>query len=267
MLLKLKEYRNNLLNILCKGYPNFTRKELTVLILTGKVYVNSHKERNPKALILKNSKIQLIENESRQFVSRGGNKLFESLEAFDIIIKDKICVDVGASTGGFTDCLLQNGARLVYAVDVGFNQLAYKLRVDSRVKIFEKTNIFDIHQFDIKPDLAVIDVSFRSVVSICANLIDKLSNQLIIALIKPQFELKGLGLDLKNFNGIVESKYLGQILEKVIKKFYDNNLQVKDILKLKTKGRKGNQEFMFLIVKSSFVSFKQSLVVLKNINF
>ncbi|QFP41842.1 TlyA family RNA methyltransferase [Borrelia miyamotoi] len=263
----MKEYRNSLLNMLCKSYPNLTRKELTVLILTGRVYVNSHKERNPKVLLLRNSEIKLVEGESRQFVSRGGNKLFESLEIFKIMIKDKICIDVGASTGGFTDCLLQNGAKLVYAVDVGFNQLAYKLRVDSRVRVFEKTNIFDIKQFDIQPDLAVIDVSFRSVVSICADLIDKLSNKFIIALIKPQFELKGLDLDIRNFNGIVENKYLSKILDKIIRKFYDNNLQVKDILKLKTKGRKGNQEFMFLIVKDSSVSLVQSLLLLKDINF
>ncbi|AHH03501.1 23S rRNA (cytidine(1920)-2'-O)-methyltransferase [Borrelia nietonii YOR] len=263
----MKEYRNSLLNVLCKTYPSLTREELRVLILTGRIYVNSHKERNPKVLLLRNSKIDLVEDKSRQFVSRGGFKLFESLETFKITVKDKICIDVGASTGGFTDCLLQKGAKLVYAVDVGFNQLSYKLRVDPRVRVFEKTNIFDIKQFDMQPNLAVIDVSFRSVVSICTNLIDKLSDKLIVALVKPQFELKGLHLDIKEFNGIVENRYLSEILEKVIRKFYDNNLQIKNILKLTTKGRKGNQEFMFLVVKDSSINLAQSLALIGDINF
>lgn len=263
----MKEYRNSLLNVLCKNYPGLTREELRILILTGRVYVNSHKERNPKVLLLRNSKINLIESESRQFVSRGGHKLFESLETFKITVKDKICIDVGASTGGFTDCLLQEGAKLVYAVDVGFNQLSYKLRVDPRVKVFEKTNIFAIKQFDIQPNLAVIDVSFRFVISICANLIDKLSDKLIVVLVKPQFELKGLNLDIKDFNGVVGKRYLSKILNKVIKKFYDNNLQIKNILKLATKGRKGNQEFMFLVVKDNSMNLMQSLALLDDINF
>ncbi len=256
-----------MLNILCKNYPSLTREELRILILTGRVYVNSHKERNPKVLLFKNSKIDLVEGKSRQFVSRGGNKLFESLESFNITVKDKICIDVGASTGGFTDCLLQGGAKLVYAVDVGFNQLSYKLRTDPRVRVCEKTNIFDIKQFDVQPNLAVIDVSFRSVISICANLIDRLSDNLIVVLVKPQFELKGLDLYIKNFNGIVENRYLSKILDKVIKKFYYNNLQIKNILKLTTKGRKGNQEFMFLVVKDSSINLEKSLGLLGDIKF
>ncbi|AWG42878.1 TlyA family rRNA (cytidine-2'-O)-methyltransferase [Candidatus Borreliella tachyglossi] len=263
----MKEYKNSLLNLLCKRYPSLTREELTVLILTGKAYVNSHKERNPKVLLLKTSKINLVISESRRFVSRGGNKLFEALETFKITVRDKICVDVGASTGGFTDCLLQEGAKLVYSIDVGFNQISYRLRIDSRVRVFEKTNIFDIKQFDIPPNLAVIDVSFRSAVSICANLIDKLVDKFIIVLIKPQFELKGLDLNIKGFSGVVENKYLSQILDKVIRKFYDSNLQVKNILKLKTKGRKGNQELMFWVVKDSLVNLEQSLALLRDINF
>ncbi len=246
---------------------HLTRDELRILILTGRVYVNSHKEKNPKVVILKNSKIDLIESKSEQFVSRGGHKLFESLGAFKIIVKDKICVDVGASTGGFTDCLLQQGAKLVYAVDVGLNQLSYKLRIDPRVRVFEKTNIFDVKQFDIQPNLAVIDVSFRSVIGICADLIDKLSDKLIIALVKPQFELKFLDLNIKDFDGVVESKYLNEILNKVIEKFYDNNLQIKGILKLTTKGRKGNQEFMFLVSRDSRADLVKSLAFLDDIDF
>ncbi|ACH93450.1 TlyA family RNA methyltransferase [Borrelia duttonii] len=263
----MREYKNSLLNVLCRNYPSLTRDELRILIVTGRVYVNSHKEKNPKVLVLKNSKIELVESKSKQFVSRGGDKLFEALEIFKIVVKDKICVDVGASTGGFTDCLLQEGAKLIYAVDVGLNQLSYKLRIDPRVKVFEKTNIFNIKKFDIQPNLAVIDVSFRSVISICANLIDKLSDKLIIALVKPQFELKDLDLNIRDFNGIVEHKYLNEILNKVIKKFYDNYLQIKGILKLTTKGRKGNQEFMFLVSKNSGVNLMQSLAFLDDIDF
>ncbi|QMU99277.1 TlyA family rRNA (cytidine-2'-O)-methyltransferase [Borrelia sp. A-FGy1] len=262
----MKEYRNSLLNLLCKKYPNLTREKLRILILTGKVYVNSHKEKNPKALLLKKSVISLAQNETSQFVSRGGYKLLEALEAFKIVVKDKICVDVGASTGGFTDCLLQKGAKLVYAIDVGFNQLSYKLRIDPRVRVFERTNIFDMNKFEIFPNLAVIDVSFRSSVNICADMLNKLSDGFIIALIKPQFELKGLDLDIENFSGVVETRYLDKILDKIVRKFYAKNLQVKDILKLKIKGKKGNQEFMFLVTKNSLLDLGKSLGLLKNLN-
>ncbi len=169
-----------------------------ILILTGNIYVNSHKEKNPKVLINKTSKIDLVENNACQtFVSRGGYKLLEALKDFKIEVKNKICVDVGSSTGGFTDCLLQCGANFVYSVDVGTNQLSYKLRIDPRVKVLERTNIFDVTEFKIVPNFAVVDVSFRSSISICVNLIDKLSDNFIIVLIKPQFEVKSLNLDIK----------------------------------------------------------------------
>ncbi|WKC58060.1 TlyA family RNA methyltransferase [Borrelia sp. P9F1] len=262
----MREYRDSLLNLLCQSYPNLTRDELRILILTGSVYVNSHKELNPKVLLVKSSAISLIRAESNQFVSRGGGKLLEALESFEISVQGKICVDVGASTGGFTDCLLQKGALLVYAVDVGFNQLSYKLRVDPRVRVYEKTNIFDIKKFDISPNLAVVDVSFRSAVGVCVDLINKLSDGFIIALIKPQFELKELDLDIKDFSGVVDTRYLTKILDKVIRKFHDNNLQVKNILKLEIKGRKGNQEFMFLITNNDVSGLSQSLELLQSIN-
>ena len=159
------------------------------------------------------------------------------------------------------------GASLVYAIDVGFNQLSYKLRIDPRVRVFEKTNIFDINQFDMCPNLAVIDVSFRSAISICVDLINKISDGFIITLIKPQFELKGLDLDIKDFSGVVETRYLAKILDKVIRKFYDNKLQVKNILELKIKGRKGNQEFMFLVTKDSMFELEQALALLNNLNY
>ncbi|EED29254.1 TlyA family RNA methyltransferase [Borreliella garinii] len=263
----MKGFRNNLLNILCKRYPKKTREELMILILTGNIYVNSHKEKNPKVLINKTSKIDLVENACQTFVSRGGYKLLEALKDFKIEVKNKICVDVGSSTGGFTDCLLQCGANFVYSVDVGTNQLSYKLRIDPRVKVLERTNIFDVTEFKIVPNFAVVDVSFRSSISICVNLIDKLSDNFIIVLIKPQFEVKSLNLDIKNFNGVVNGDYLKTILQSVIEKFYKNKLQVKNILKLKTKGKKGNQEFMFLVVRSSVLNIVSSMQLLNNIEF
>lgn len=238
-----------------------------ILILTGNIYVNSHKEKNPKVLINKTSKIDLVENACQTFVSRGGYKLLEALKDFKIEVKNKICVDVGSSTGGFTDCLLQCGANFVYSVDVGTNQLSYKLRIDPRVKVLERTNIFDVTEFKIVPNFAVVDVSFRSSISICVNLIDKLSDNFIIVLIKPQFEVKNLNLDIKNFNGVVNADYLKTILQSVIEKFYKNKLQVKNILKLKTKGKKGNQEFMFLVVRSSILNIVSSMQLLNNIEF
>ena len=167
-----------------------SREKAKALIMEGIVYVNGNKESKPGAQISEDSSIEVRGN-PLPYVSRGGLKLEKALKVFDVDLKDKVCIDCGASTGGFTDVLLQNGAKLVYAVDVGYGQLAWKLRTDPRVINLERTNVRYIDR-EIIPDpidLAVMDASFISLKlllpAVSALLTD---NADLICLIKPQFE-------------------------------------------------------------------------------
>ncbi|MBM7622769.1 TlyA family RNA methyltransferase [Sporohalobacter salinus] len=158
-----------------------------------------------------------IKGKVHPYVSRGGLKLEKSLEVFDVEVKDKVIIDIGASTGGFTDCALQHGASKVYAVDVGYGQLAWKLRKDERVVNHERTNARYLtpDDFDTKFDLATIDVAFISLTKILPALIELLTpTGDILALIKPQFEA---GPENVNNNGVVKDFEIHhEVIEKII---------------------------------------------------
>jgi len=159
------------------------------LIMAGKVLVDGQKADKPGKFFSVDASIEIREN--TPYVSRGGLKLAKALRDFDIDVSGKVAIDVGASTGGFTDCLLQHGAKFVYAVDVGYGQLAWKLRNDPRVKVLERTNIRYVQRSDFSKriELATVDVSFislRKVLPVVATLFNKSGD--IIALVKPQFE-------------------------------------------------------------------------------
>ena len=178
-------------------------------ILAGDVLIND--ERITKAgYQIGIEKEYDIRVKSMPYVSRGGFKLEKALKTFDLNVKDRICLDAGASTGGFTDCLLQNGAKFVYAVDVGYGQLDWKIRSDERVKPIEKTNLKICKPEDIysenepRADLLVCDVSFISLEKVLPNfqkLLD--TNQELICLIKPQFEA---GKELVEKGGVIKNK-------------------------------------------------------------
>ena len=186
------------------GYVD-SRERAKRLIMAGNVFVNGHPVNKPGKNISPKAEIQ-VKNSDIPYVSRGGLKLEKALQNFDVEVRDKVAIDVGASTGGFTDCLLQHGAKFVYAVDVGYGQLAWKLRIDPRVKVFERTNIRYVEKsnFDREIEIATIDVSFislRKVLFVAKKLLSKsLGGKVgvsegkgdrsgdIIALIKPQFE-------------------------------------------------------------------------------
>ena len=159
------------------------------LIMAGKVLVDGQKADKPGKNVSVNASIEILED--MPYVSRGGLKLEKALREFNIDVRGKVAIDIGASTGGFTDCLLQHGAKFVYAVDVGYGQLAWKLRNDLRVKVLERTNIRYVQRsdFDKQIELATIDVSFISlqkVLPVMVKLFNGKGN--VIALIKPQFE-------------------------------------------------------------------------------
>lgn len=165
-----------------------SRLQAKRLILAGAVKVNNNSHLKPGQRISPDAKIEVAH--PPKYVSRGGLKLEKALQEFEITVQNRVAIDVGASTGGFTDCLLQHGADFVYAVDVGYGQLAWKLRKDPRVQVLDKTNIryIDQHIFSHPLEIAVIDVSFISLRKVLPVVIEKLGVSEIIALVKPQFE-------------------------------------------------------------------------------
>ena len=166
-----------------------SRLQAKRLILAGAVKVNSNSLVKPGQRVSPNAVIEV--EEPPKYVSRGGLKLEKALQDFKITVRNRVAIDVGASTGGFTDCLLQHGADFVYAVDVGYGQLAWKLRKNPRVHVLDKTNIryIDQHLFSHPIDIAVIDVSFISLRKVIPVVIERLAVSEVIALVKPQFEV------------------------------------------------------------------------------
>src|SRR4051794_32001716 len=219
-----------------------TRSRAQALVLAGHVRVGlgdgGRTDRKPGDLLPTDSPVELVAQE--RYVSRGGHKLEAALEAFDISPADRVCVDVGASTGGFTDVLLQRGARRVYAVDVGYGQLHYRLRNDPRVVSLERTNIRFLTELPEPADLGVVDVSFISL-KLALPPMFKLVKAEIVALIKPQFEA---GREHVGKGGVVRD---ASVRKQVI-----NDLQVwstsqpwtlQDTVESPIKGPAGNVEY------------------------
>jgi 23S rRNA (cytidine1920-2'-O)/16S rRNA (cytidine1409-2'-O)-methyltransferase len=227
-----------------------SRERAKALILSGDVKVNGSPVNKAGTLIDEDAEIELTAKDI-PFVSRGGLKLEKAINEFGIDVKDKVAVDVGASTGGFTDCLLQYGAKKVYAVDVGYGQLAWKLRKDTRVVVIERKNIRYIKPSDIgePADIAAIDVSFISlklVLPVVKNLLK--DNGEIIALIKPQFEV---GKGEVGKGGIVREKEKHEKVISEIKSFaIDLGLKVLNVTESPITGQKGNVEFLIYLLRS-----------------
>lgn len=225
------------------------------LILEGKVLLDGRVAIKPNEQVTEESSIEIIE--PQKYVSRGGLKLEFALKEFGIDIADKIALDIGASTGGFTDCLLQHGAKKVYAVDVGKGLISLKLRNDPRVVLIEGVNARYLSQAEIKEliDIATIDVSFISVLKILPNIIPILRDEGdIVSLIKPQFE--GERKFLKK--GVVKDKDLHiLILNKLFEEIKNLGLTIVDLTYSPIKGGEGNIEFFFHIKRNGvFVSIE-----------
>ncbi|MCX5796499.1 MAG: TlyA family RNA methyltransferase [Elusimicrobia bacterium] len=169
-----------------------SRARAQAAILAGQVKVDGHPDAKAGTSLLADARVDVI-GDPNPFVSRGGLKLAAALDRFPVAVAGRVCLDVGASTGGFTDCLLSRGAARVYAVDVGTAQLHAKLRADPRVKSFEQFHAKDLRpgMFDPRPDLAVVDVSFISLAKVLPHVLPCLARPFdILALVKPQFELE-----------------------------------------------------------------------------
>ena len=227
-----------------------SRAKAKSMIMLGKILVDGVKIDKAGTLINRDAKIEVIGHEM-PFVSRGGFKLQKALEVFKIDLKKKICADIGASTGGFTDCMLQHEAKKVYAVDVGYGQLAWKLRNDERVVNLERTNIRNVTKENIAEDLdfASIDVSFISlekVLPVVKNLLAVDGE--VVCLIKPQFEA---GRENVGKKGVVKDKKIhAEVIEKILTFAQISEFKICGLDFSPIKGPEGNIEFLAHLSKN-----------------
>ena len=222
-----------------------SREKAKAVIMAGSVYVDGQKEDKAGSVFDEESAQIEVRGHALPYVSRGGLKLEKALKVFPITLADKICMDIGASTGGFTDCMLQNGAAKVYSVDVGYGQLDWKLRQDERVVCMEKTNFRYMTPEDIPDvlDFASVDVSFISLDKILTPAYALLKEQgEMVALIKPQFEA---GREKVGKKGVVrEPQTHIEVLEQFLKTAQENDFSVCGLTFSPVKGPEGNIEFL-----------------------
>ena len=243
--------RKALLALLVELFPDVEKKELFAEILCGRVKVNGETIKDPKRNISVDSQPEIA---FKKYVSRGGYKLERVLSDWNISVDGRGFLDAGSSTGGFTDCLLQGGASFVHAVDVGYNQLNYRLRVHERVYVHERTNIMHLEKLDPEPYAAVADLSFRSITNAAAKLLTLVSGKMLIALVKPQFEIRNPGDD---FDGVLrEPVEIYTVVSGVLKELWHERAFVERIALSPLRGRKGNQELLFLITNNESCSLK-----------
>lgn len=226
-----------------------SREKAKAVIMAGIVYVENQKEDKAGSMFPDTVKIEVRGN-TLKYVSRGGLKLEKAMTHFGVTLDKKVCMDVGASTGGFTDCMLQNGAVRVYAIDVGRGQLDWKLRQDERVVCMEKTNIRYVKPEDLgEPiDFSSIDVSFISLSKVLGPIRDYLTdNGQITALIKPQFEA---GREKVGKKGVVRDKSTHiEVIENVIAYALSIGFRVLDLTFSPIKGPEGNIEYLVHLEK------------------
>lgn len=244
-----------------KGFFD-SREKAKRSIMAGLVFVDGIREDKSGVKVREDALVEV--KETMKYVSRGGYKLEKAIDSFEIDLENKICLDIGASTGGFTDCMLQKGAKKVYAIDVGYGQLAWELRTDERVVCMEKTNIRYVKEEDLEDegDFASIDVSFISlskVLKVVMNLLKE--NGEIVALIKPQFEA---GREKVGKKGVVrDPKVHEEVIINVIEYGLTEYLYLKGLSYSPIKGPEGNIEYLAYFSKDkdeSIVDYEYNLV-------
>lgn len=225
-----------------------SREKAKAAIMSGVIFINDDKMDKPGTKVDVESNIMIKEN-IHPYVSRGGLKLDKAIKEFQLTLSDRIMMDIGASTGGFTDCALQNGVVKVYTIDVGYGQLAWKLRNDPRVEVMERTNFRYLKPEDLHgelPNFVTIDVSFISVKLILANLVSFLQpDSEVVALIKPQFEA---GRQYVGKNGIVkDSSTHIEVLTTVLQAAKELNFTTLGLTYSPIQGGEGNIEFLLYL--------------------
>jgi len=227
-----------------------TKSKAQAAILAGKVKIGMEKITKAGFQINEDEKLQ-ITVEKNPYVSRGGFKIEKAIKEFGIDLKDKICLDAGASTGGFSDCLLQNGASKIYAVDVGYGQLDWKLRSDDRVVVIERTNIKncsaqDIYgEMPIESDFLCADLSFISIKKVLENFKNLIREKAMVLLIKPQFEA---GRDKIQKGGVVrDPKIHFEVIKNVIEFAQTLELYPQNLTSSPITGPSGNIEYLIFL--------------------
>ena len=247
-----------------------TRQKAQGLILAGKVKdINGKIFDKPGQQVLIGTEF-IIESEP-QFVSRGGEKLLEAFKKLKINVKDRVCIDAGISTGGFTDCLLQQGAKMVYGIDVGYGQTAWKLRKNPKVKLFERSNIRNLKPLDIYseesllPNFVVADLSFISLKLVLQPINNLLSGDFIevIFLIKPQFEV---GKDRVSKGGVVrKAEYHIEAIESVINAAEQMQWNIQGLVASPLVGPAGNHEYLAWMSKIGMSNAKIDINFIENL--
>ena len=226
-----------------------SRERAKACIMEGKVYVNDQKVDKAGEKVSVNAHIE-YRGDTLKYVSRGGLKLEKAMKSYNISLENKVCMDIGASTGGFTDCMLQNNASKVFSVDVGYGQFAWKLRTDERVVCMERTNIRYVTPEDIGEllDFASIDVSFISLKKIMPATLNLLKdNGEVVALIKPQFEA---GREKVGKKGVVrEMSTHKEVVHDIIDFLKEQNLNILGVGFSPIKGPEGNREYLVYFSK------------------
>ena len=232
------------------GYAE-SREKAKALIMAGLVYVNNQKSDKPGTTVKPDDIIE-FRGAAPKYVSRGGLKLEKAVENFGFSLEGAFCADIGASTGGFTDCMLQNGAVKVYAIDVGYGQLAWKLRTDERVVNLERTNFRYVTENEIpdKLDFCSVDVSFISlalIIPVMKTIMKE--NAQAVCLIKPQFEA---GREKVGKKGVVRDPEVHlEVIEKVIRIATENGFSILNLDYSPIKGPEGNIEYLIHILNSN----------------
>ena len=228
-----------------------SREKAKAVIMAGEVFVNGQREDKAGSKFDKEADIE-VKGKALRYVSRGGLKLEKAVEVYKLDLADKVCIDIGSSTGGFTDCMLQNGAAKVYAIDVGTNQLAWKLREDRRVVSMEKTNIRYVTEDDLpeKADFASVDVSFISLTKVLKAAVNLLNTDAeMVCLIKPQFEA---GREKVGKKGVVRDFSVHkEVIKLVINFALSLNFLIKGLTFSPVKGPEGNIEYLLYIQKKN----------------
>ena len=232
-----------------QGLAN-SRELAKAYIMAGNVYVDGQKEDKAGTKVAVTAKLEVKGNQMK-YVSRGGYKLEKAMDVFGIRLNGKICLDIGASTGGFTDCMLQNGASKVYAIDVGYGQFAWKLRNDERVVCLEKTNVRYVthEQVPDEGDFASIDVSFISLTKVLPAVLGVLGEKgQLVCLIKPQFEA---GREKVGKKGVVrDSSVHREVIEMIVQYVRTQSLGILGLDFSPIKGPEGNIEYLIYLDKS-----------------
>lgn len=227
-----------------------SREKAKALIGDGKVYINNIMQTKASRIVEDDCDIE-IRGETDRYVSRGGYKLEKAVNEFALKLSDLVCMDIGASTGGFTDCMLQNGAKLVFAIDVGHDQLHESLRNDDRVVSMEGVNFryLEDDTLSVKPEFASCDVSFISLTHILPVAYKLLSDEgSMVCLIKPQFEA---GKEHINKKGVVKDKKIHvKVLREILQFTEDTGFFVRNLTYSPIKGPEGNIEYLMYVTKN-----------------